>query len=180
MKSQAKKQGLIIEKENNAKARRIVGKKLKRIAFFKRWKIVNGVSLKIKNNIIVVDYMILAPFGILTVIVREDKGEIYADKNSSNWLHINGPKKEYIPNMIMLNDIIKDELRRILSAEKIYKVPIYSLTVFSEPKLELYSSPNSSVIYNKKLGKELKKPCYKAKLDINLDKILSAIKKYKS
>lgn len=46
MKNQAKKQGLIIEKENGVKARRIIGKKLKRIAFFKRWKIVDRVSLK--------------------------------------------------------------------------------------------------------------------------------------
>ena len=70
MKNQAKKQGLIIEKENGVKAHRIIGKKLKRIAFFKRWKIVDRVSLKVKNNIITVDYIVLASFGILTIMVR--------------------------------------------------------------------------------------------------------------
>lgn len=180
MKSQAKKQGFIIEKENGTKAHRTIGKKLKHIAFFKRWKIVNGICLKVKNNIITVDYMVVAPFGILTIITRWDKGEIYADSNEPNWLHVNGPKREYIPNMITQSNIIKDELRRILSAEKIYKVPIYSLVIFTEPKLELYSSSNGSVIHNKKLGEELKKLCYKAKSDISVDKILSAIEKYKN
>ncbi len=180
MKNQAKKQGLIIEKENGVKARRIIGKKLKRIAFFKRWKIVDRVSLKVKNNIITVDYIVLASFGILTIMVRGDKGEIYADSNNPNWLHVNGPKREYIPNMITQSNIIKDELRRIFSAEKIYKVPIYSLVVFTEPKLELYSSSGGSVIHNKKLGKEFKKPCYKVEIDISMGKILSAIEKYKN
>ena len=82
--------------------------------------------------------------------------------------------------MITQSNIIKDELRRIFSAEKIYKVPIYSLVVFTEPKLELYSSSGGSAIHNKKLGKELKKPCYKAEIDISMGKILSAIEKYKN
>lgn len=179
-RSQAKKQGRLTSRQDVRKAYRVMGRKLKRLAFFRHWQVLSDLSLHTKKEIVHIDFLVIAPFGLLVLTVRGDKGEVYASLNDSRWMHVNGPKKEYLPNLVRQNRIRQDQLRWILSTEKIYKVPIYTLAVFTEPKLELYFPANeSSVLHKKKLRKELKQPQYQAILPVDSERIRCAIEKYR-
>lgn len=179
LRNQAKKQGRLLEKEDSAKAKRIMKRKLGRMALFRHWKVLDNLSLQTKKWTEDIDFLVVAPFGLLAVTVRGDKGEVYASKNDPEWLHINGPQKEHFPNLTEKNRAIQEDLRWVLSTEKIYKTPIYTLAVFTERKLELYFPANEGeVLLKKKLRKELKKDCYRAQLPIEYDKIIAAVKKH--
>ena len=180
LRSQANKQGRLVEKQDARKACRVMGRKIKRIALFRRWTVLKGVSLRTKKRTAFIDFLIIAPFGLLALSVRGEKGQIYAGPNDAKWLHVNGPNKDYIPNLIDQNRAIQEDLRWVLSTEKIYKVPIYTLAVFTERKLELYFPINEGdVLLKSRLRKELKKYKYRAELPIASDRILDAVEKYR-
>lgn len=179
IRSQAKKQGMVVERQNDRKAIQSMGKKLKRMSWLRHWKVLSGVSLDAKKYSCNIDYLIVAPFGLLALTVHGDKGEVYATQNDENWLHVNGPTREYLPNLMEENRVINDSLRWILSTEKIYKVPIYTLAVFTDPKVEIYLPTDEQVVKKKKFRKELKKPVYQSELDIARDAIVQAVEKYR-
>lgn len=180
LRSQAKKQGRLVEKQDARKACRVMGRKIKRMALFRRWTVLKGVSLRTKKRTAFIDFLIIAPFGLLALSVRGEKGQVYAGPNDAKWLHVNGSNKDYIPNLIDKNRAIQEDLRWVLSTEKIYKVPIYTLTVFAERKLELYFPVSEGDILLKSgLRKEWKKPQYRAELPIDSERILAAVEKYR-
>ena len=73
LRSQAKKQGRLVEKQDARKACRVMGRKVKRMALFRRWTVLKGVSLRTKKRTAFIDFLIIAPFGLLALSVRGEK-----------------------------------------------------------------------------------------------------------
>lgn len=174
----------IVKKRKNSlksgiKGEKKVARRLKRFAGIRNFKVINDIYLPLYDKTTQIDHILITFYGIIVIETKNYKGEVYGNPADKNWIHIVGSERNQMYNPIMQNTAHIDCLRHILSKEKIYKINIDSIIVFTDNKVQLYLPKNLPVIKMKKLNSFLKQSKYKEDRDLDVDKIYNAIMKYK-
>ncbi len=120
---------------------------LKGFAFKNSYKVINDITIPLYDTCTQIDHILIGTFGLLVVETKSHKGDIYANPNDKEWIQIIGGKKERMYNPLMQNKTHVDALRYQLQKNKVYKVPIESIVVFSNAhKKNLYLEKGHPVI----------------------------------
>ncbi len=155
---------------------RIVAKILKSYAWPRSYKVFNDVYLPLYDKLTQIDHILVGFFGILVIETKNTRGEIYAQPNEKQWAIVNGGKKKYIYNPLMQNKTHVEAIRHLLISNKVFKIDIDSLVVFtSGKKATLYIKSGYPVILSNLLPKFLRKDRYETDKEVDVDQICSII-----
>lgn len=81
------------------------------------------------------------------VETKSHKGDIYAEPRAKEWVQVIGGKRETMYNPLFQNKTHVDALRYQLQKNKIYKIPVDSIVVFSGAnKKNLYIEKGHPVV----------------------------------
>lgn len=148
---------------------------LRRFAGIRSFRVIEGIKLPYGDKTVAVSQILIGFFGIIVLNVKEEKGEIYGDPSSAEWLQVTvkgkdenrSETKRYFKNPSKELQEQVDAVRRVLSAANIYRVNIEGYIVFAEKKTALSVGKGLPVLTLRELKKLLGKEKYSA--DGNLD-----------
>lgn len=159
---------------------KIVSKILRRYAIPRSYKVLEDVYLPLYDSVTQIDHILIGFFGILVVETKNTTGEVYAQPNDKEWAVVDSKtgKKKYIYNPIMQNKTHVEAIRYLLTSNKMYKIDIDSLVVFTAHKKadKLYIKKGFPVILSKTLPKFLRKDRYETDKEIDVDQVFEVIK----
>lgn len=156
-----------------------VAKTLKKFARFRGYKVINDLYLPLYDKTTQVDHVLIGFFGILVVETKNVGGEVYGDPKRKEWTHIIGGKKHELYNPLMQNQAHIDCIRHILGKENLYNVPIESLIVFTNRKVELYIPKKLPIIRHKKLRRFLRQSRFIEDKGFDVEKHYDALMKHR-
>ncbi len=156
-----------------------VAHKLKWFAGIRNFKVINDIYLPLYDKTTQIDHILIGYFGMLVIETKNYKGDVYGNPKEKEWLHIVGDDKNKFYNPLMQNQTHIDAIRHILAKEKIYKINIDSLIVFTGGrKSHLYIPKNLPIIKVKKLGGFLRKSAYEKDNNVDIDLLYNTLLKY--
>ena len=161
------------------KGEKTVSKVLKQIARKNHWKLINDLYLPLYDKTTQIDHLLIGPFGVAVIETKALAGEIYGNANDQDWVQIIGEEKRRFYNPLLQNKAHIDCVQHILKKEKIYRVNIDSLVVFSAKRVQLAIPSGMPVISWDLLKKYFKKSRYQKDNEINPDAVFSALLKHK-
>ncbi|MBM6921721.1 NERD domain-containing protein [Phocea massiliensis] len=155
-----------------------VAAKLKRFASIRSFKVINDLYLPLYDKTTQVDHVLIGFFGLLVIETKNIGGEVYGEPRKKDWLHIMGKSRYKLYNPLMQNQTHVDCIRHLLGKENIYNVPIESLVVFTNRKVELFIPKKLPIISFNRLNKFLHQERFSKDNNIDVDKIYHALLKY--
>lgn len=150
-----------------------VDKILKRYGVIRNFKILRDFEIRANGESVKVEHALIGFFGIIFLTARGETADFYGERTSENWLMVKDEtKRKRIPNPIAQNEKAMALARNVLGQNKIYKVPMEGLAVFSgrEKKTNLYCA-DSTVIRLKALKGYLNKAKFDKDNNVDVDEV---------
>ena len=167
--SRLKKQGRVGEEK--------VATILKKYALMRDYKVINDISIPLYDGCTQIDHILIGTFGLLLIETKSHKGDIYAEPREKEWVHIIGGKKQRIYNPLLQNKAHIDALRYQLQKNKVYKVPVEAVVVFSaEKKKNLYIEKGHPIIEIENLKKFLHQERFERDNGVDVQKLYNFLK----
>lgn len=155
-----------------------VAAKLKRYASIRSFKVINDLYLPLYDKTTQIDHVLIGFFGLIVFETKNVGGEVYGEPRQKEWLHIMGKNRYKLYNPLMQNQTHIDCIRHLLGKENIYNVPIESLVVFTNRKVELFIPKKLPILKFKRLNKFLHQERFSKDNNIDVDRIYHALLKY--
>lgn len=139
------------------------------------FKIINDIYLPLYEESTQIDHIVIGTFGIAVLETKNLGGEIYGTKKDKNWTQILKEERKTIYNPLLQNKTHIDCIQHLLQKENIYKVPVESLIVFTNPHCELNIDRGNPIITIDLLKKYFKKPQFKKDAGVDPQKVYEAL-----
>lgn len=152
---------------------------LEKIAKKNHYEVINDIYLPLYEESTQIDHIVVGNFGIAVLETKNVGGEIYGSKKDKNWTQILKEERKTLYNPLAQNKTHVDCVQHLLQKEEIYKVPIQSLVVFTNPHCELNIDRGNPVITIDLLKKYFKKPQFKKDMGVDVKKVSDALLSYR-
>lgn len=167
------------ENKNTKSGHKKVISTLKKYSFLRSYKVLSDVEFDYKGETITIDNILIGFFGIIVITDLNYSGEVYIEKSDkSDWLNILNNQKTKFQNPIAYSNKQMNALKIILREEKIGKVPVENLVVFTDKLLEIYKPNDLPIISIQDLSKYLHQPKYDKDNECDVPAILTALNKH--
>ena len=163
---------------NVKKAKNKVYQCVKRYAMINFFKVIKNYTIMYNGEKAVIDTVLIGNFGVLLIIANNLPCELYNSPDGLRWIHKVEEKKSSVNNDLVLGEEYITAIRQKLSEDKIYKIKLSSIVVFTQKKLELYIDANPRCIRLKKLKSFLNRPEYSDHGDYDVNILYQQIQKY--
>lgn len=140
-----------------------------------QFQVIDDAYLPLYDKTTQVDHILIGRFGIAVVETKALNGEIYGNESDKNWVHIAGGNRNKFYNPLLQNKTHVDCIRHILNKQKIHRVRIDSLIVFSEKNAMLHIPKGMPVITLNLLKKYFRKPRYRQDEGIDVQAVYQAL-----
>ena len=151
---------------------------LHKIAKKNHYQVLNDIYLPLYEESTQIDHIVIGNFGIAVLETKNLGGEIYGTGKDKNWTQILKEERKTFYNPLLQNKTHIDCVQHLLQKEKIYKVPVESLVVFTNPHCELNIDRGNPIITIDLLKKYFKKPQFKKDVGVDVQKVADALLSY--
>ena len=148
---------------------------LKRFSYLRDYKVLENVELGEH----IFDYIMVGPFGILSICFFDKKGELYGNESDENFILVDKKKnREKTENLIKKAKKDVELLRALVSKEKIYNLKIDGVIVVDDKKCQpFFSSSDLPLVKVSGFSKFLNQEKYDIDNKADTDKIVSLLTK---
>ncbi|MCL2056000.1 MAG: NERD domain-containing protein [Oscillospiraceae bacterium] len=151
---------------------------LQKYALIRGFKVLSGVTLRFKGDAFTIENMLVGFFGILIVSTMGGRGEYYGQIDGKQWQRVLGDEKKSFPNPIAEQDRAVAALRGVLSAKKLYNIPIEGLVYLSSgsKKTSLYVTHGGRILLPGQLAPYLRRTKFDKDTGLDVGKIEAAVR----
>lgn len=141
------------------------------------WKTFEKVTLGSGDTAVVVDQLVVAPFGVIVACDLHQKGSVYGDMDAERWVISDGgedrkeKKREYIASPYHRARLAEQQLRKLFAKEKIYSVPVEIIIPKTMNQTSYITGSSELLIDTRKLKKQLEKVRYEKNSGVDVARI---------
>ncbi len=169
-------------RKNKTYAKQKVSAFLKRFSGIRSFQVLNDITLPLNDRLIPIDHILIGFFGVMIVDSRDERGNVYGSDGQKTWTQVTGKKdrpetekRQSFPNPVMENQLRVDAVRKIFTANRVYKTDIESYVVFAEKKVQLAVGKIPTVLSYKDFKRLLGKERYSADGPVDVKEIASLL-----
>lgn len=145
------------------------------------WKVLSDVTLGEGDEAVTADHVAIGSFGVIVACDLHQKGKVYGDANSGEWVVVTGDEgrevKVRIQSPYHRGGLFVEQLRREFAKHKIYSVPV-ELMVPKTRKQECYITGVSQYVFDlRELKAQLEKTRFEKDNGVSIEAVAAIFKR---
>lgn len=119
------------------------------------------------------DYILAGYFGLLVVTVAASSGDFYGEADQDKWLRSYGGFREYFENPSLRGRRAVRDVRKLLSDNRLFRVPVTDIVVFTGAKADtnIYVTGVDNIVHVDKLRRFLSSPDFEKDSGVDLKRV---------
>ncbi|MCI9508419.1 MAG: NERD domain-containing protein [Angelakisella sp.] len=172
-----------IRNKHSEKTKKEISRTLRSMAPLREWKVLEQVAVtdrKGKNH--TVDHLVIGPFGVLALTDIHRRGGYYGELRDEEWVISTGGENQVetlrvkIPSPVKNNEGFVAAFRELLTAGKVYNIPVEALCPITQTQVEVFvTGAQSQVVEPKRLREVLSRQKYQKDNGVDTEKILALL-----
>ena len=153
------------------------------MAPLREWRVLDDVTItdrKGKDH--TVDHLVAGPFGVLVFTDLHKRGGYYGELRDGEWVISTGgenqveTRRERIPSPVKNNEAFVAAFRELLTAGKVYNVPVEALCPVTQSQVEVFvTGARDQVVEHKRLREVLSRQRYQKDNQVDPEKLLALL-----
>lgn len=172
-----------VRNHHSERTKKDIAKTLRSMAPLREWKVLEQVAVtdrKGKDH--TVDHLVIGPFGVLALTDIHRRGGYYGELRDEEWVISTGGENQVetlrvkIPSPVKNNEGFVAAFRELLTAGKVYNIPVEALCPITQTQVEVFvTGAQSQVVEPKRLREVLSRQKYQKDNGVDTEKILALL-----
>ncbi|MCI8654061.1 MAG: NERD domain-containing protein [Angelakisella sp.] len=172
-----------LSSKHSERTKRGISRTLRSMAPLREWRVLDDVTITDrKGKEHTVDHLVAGPFGVLVFTDLHKRGGYYGELRDGEWVISTGGEnqvethRERIPSPVKNNEAFVAAFRELLTAGKVYNVPVEALCPVTQSQVEVFvTGARDQVVEHKRLREVLSRQRYQKDNKVDPEKLLALL-----